>query len=788
MSSGSPNFSVGGVPLDPTRVNKPFLRTMYKAARAAKGTEISAADQKAGLAAIEELGKTGEMSKESLAALDTFTKSVKKEWKADKGKMWDVYNANGRDWSNAAVKKAKAKAKKEMAITSPFLAASQKFETELREATALAATQAIAGASFTPLAVVAGYEAYANNKKWNGTADKKTAAVVETFKAVQSGESHMITNGNKVQQVHREELWRALDNLTNEAKEAGEKGKPLPITAQYYELTSPEMIGNLAAAAKAGSKLRLNLDPGRLSYPSTDRKTGGKYFEVDDIPHKARTILQFANIKGADVGVSIFPMNRELGDPTDLMHRKVLRVGDKVLMSGMNANMGSGENLDAGYIIEGPAAAKYTENVRRDINTSSGSTVEDIWGEKHIQQFLEGDLRMGRRGITALLDTIGGPSKAGAELPEANSLEDLEKLARKAKVDLSSLFDIPEEDYEKTMNKIASGRGEVALSPEGKSQLLGVINKAVDATQSKKNIKALADIDLPSDKTVGKTRIDIGDLPAEREVLALNAIHKAEKFIYLPGFVVTRAIAGAIVAKQKEATANGKPLDIRIIADSGIYPDGGTPNSWGVDFLEDNGVPVRWSKLTRTDGHDRKIHAKQLLTDKGEIAGSTNFSKKGMQENWETSAYVHFDQSDKKSIALREQSKEQFETLWEDQTFDLGPTRLAAFNEKNTPKAGRDWAIGQGRRYATKQIIRNIQNYERESATYIQGLLERDDVSAKKAELLEQGYSEGDSSLMAAKDVLGKKAYLQGLHNLDSHKKLMFQKAMVEKWEARQKK
>src|SRR5690606_24108057 len=125
-----------------------------------------------------------------------------------------------------------------------------------------------------------------------------------------------------------------------------------------------EVIGKAARTAEAGNKLRVNVDPGRLSYPEKD-KDRNQFFDVDDIPDKLRTVIQLAAVKG-DVGVSLFPAAAKLGDPENLMHRKVLRTGDQVLLSGMNANDGSGENLDAGYVIEGPAARALGDNLKRD--------------------------------------------------------------------------------------------------------------------------------------------------------------------------------------------------------------------------------------------------------------------------------------------------------------------------------------------------------------------------------------------------------------------------------------
>lgn len=771
-------FSIGGIPLDPRRVNKASLREMYASIRSAEPEQGKAE----ALAAIEELGKTGELPSETFEKVDAYRKEVFKEFRADKDRMWETWKANGRNWKDPEI----AKARQEMGVSGVFLMADQRLQTELRESTARVAVQALAGASFGPTGLVAGYAAYANDKTWNKAAEAKTKTLVETYQAFQSGDSPMITHGNRVKQVHREQLWPALTGLVKEATQKALEGEPSSITYQSYEVTSPEVLSELAAAGRAGAKIRMNMDLGRLSYPSKDPSTKTSYFDVDDIPHKARTGLQMMGIEGADVGVSFFPAFRELGDAEDLMHRKVMRSGNKVLMSGMNANSGSGENIDAGYIVEGPAATRFTENVKRDISLSAGAGPEDLWGEKHFAKFQEADLRMGRRGFTALLDSLAGPSPAGQDLPRSLSLADLEGMAAKAGLELKSLVDVSDENYTSAMEKVASGQGSVSLSAAGKAALVGLLTQTLEATQSPKNLKALADIDLPAAEKVGQTRVDIADVPAEREVLVLNAVHEAEEFVYLPGFVVTRAVAAAIVAKKKEMEEAGRPFDVKVVADSGIYPDGGSPNSWGVNFLEDHGIDVRWSKLTRTGWHDRKIHAKQLLTDKGEIAGSTNFTKKGLQENHETSAYVHFDQSDEASIALREESKKQFLELWEHESYDLSARDVAAYDNRFAPKVGRDWIIDQERDRGTKSILRELEAYEIETGRLVESFMADPGYKAKYDALFAQGFSEGDSALMAAEQHFGKDAFREMKEKLPSHQKLMESEKRIADWKARE--
>lgn len=771
------SFRAAGVSLDPTKISKPFLEKMIanvEKAELEEGKELAAA-------ALTEVYEKGDMSATGLEALQAYGKALGKEWKADKDAIWQAKQVTDSPIDHKLIEARR----NDLNANAPFLGQYTTFADELREKTALAAVQSLAGGGFGPTNIVAGYAAYLNGPKWDNSATRKTAELIGTYKNFQTGESSMTTQGNSVQQVHRAELWKTLTGMTREAAESGKAGKPMEITAQYYELTSPELVGNLAEAAKAGSKLRLNLDAGRLSYPAEDPATGTQYFQVDDLAKKMRTVLQFTGIEGADVGVSLFPSKGQLGSAEDLMHRKVLRVGDKVLMSGMNGNVSSGENVDAGYVLEGPAARAFTQNAARDIAGSAGADAEAIWGKKQFEKFDKSDLRMSSGGLVALFDSLNGPSAAGTPLVYPKTVEELEKAAEKAGLKLDSVINVPEESRETALHSLFNEEGVVSLSDQGKKLLKGLMESGVDATHTSKNLRALGDVGLPSGEKVGKTVVDIADQPAEREVLTLNAIQQAEEFIYMPGFVVTRAVAAAIVAKQKEATEAGKPLDIKVIADSGIYPFGGTPNSFGVDYLEDHGISVRWAKLMRSGSHDRKVHAKQILTDKGEIAGSTNFSAKGMRENWETSAYVHFEPKDPEAQALKAQSKAQFEELWEKEAYPLSVTDLARFYAKNEQEDGHEHFVDSARAGATREILTAIENYEVETGSLMQRLHERQEVAAKRDEFIALGYADGDAMLKAVDAVVGAEELNKLTAELPSSIELERMHSKVERWKSK---
>ena len=628
--------------------------------------------------------------------------------------------------------------------------------------------------------LVAAYSAYANGKTWTGPETEDTRAVIQEMKALDSGSSTMVTTGNSVEQVHREKLWKKMHSMLDESIEKAEGGKPTELDVQLYELTSFEMIKKIARSGQAGNKVRLNLDAGRLNFPSRDAE-GEEYFSLDAIPDKIRTIIQLATLPNADIGVSLFPQKKVLNSPTDLMHRKVIRLGDEVLVSGMNANLGSGENVDSGYVVKGPAAEKLSQNLVRDIQTSRGATLEDIWGEGHIEKFADTNLRLGKRGFLSLLDTVGGPSEPGTKLPKVETVEQLEAMAKKSGVKFSDLI-VFEGDYEKEVSRMLGGRYHLQLSPKGKKLLTGLVQRAIDVTTAPENLDRLDDMTTASGAKAGSTRVDVADVPVEREALVLSAINKADEFVYMPSFVITRAVAAALVERRDQLQEQGKELDIRVVADSGLYPHGGTPNSYGVKYLEDHGIQPRWSKLERSNEHDRKIHAKQLITDKGEITGSTNFSTQGMRENWETSALIHFDPKDEGSQKAKNESIQQFDELWDD-AFELNTKDHAAFLNREKDGPGKEWFIEEDRERSVRYVLRLLGNYERESGKMHQDLAKaHPEIADLRDKLIDSGYSYGDATFKATKEVLGAEKHQTLLDSLGTNDTLKELKAEVDRF------
>lgn len=637
-----------------------------------------------------------------------------------------------------------------------FLAGSDRIRESLTMAGARAAVQAVAGASFGPIGTVAAYAAYAKLQ------EDALQPLVENIEGLRDGSSANLYTGNKAKAFHGEEIWKQMISMLDAGTASAKAGKPLEVDAQYYELTNQQIVGKLAENAEAGNKVRVNVDLGRLVAFRGDR------VEIDEVPDKLRSLLQLTNVKG-DVGVSVYPVTKMLGDPGNLMHRKGLRVGDQFLLSGMNANEGSGENIDAGYTLEGPAAKRLVQNFKRDVADSIGATKEDIYGEKPLAEFLDGDMNMGPRGLIALMDALAGPAPAGTPVPRASNLKELKQVAQKYGHRVSDFVSCSAEEAEKLLSE---GRM-LPLSKNGKEKLLELMDRTLGVAQGKQNIKRLEDIRVPKGDPKGTTAVALADVPADREALMLNAITAAEKFIYIPAFVMTKGVAMMLIAKRDEMREQGKELDIRVLADPGVYPDGGSPNTIGVELLENAGIPARWALLPRSGWHDRKIHAKELLTDKGEFYGSTNFSNKGIRENWEHSGYTVFDEGDKASIEARESAKASFLNMWDNQSFDLNSIeRARKLRERGKDDKDFEVQVDEARYGVFRDTLQGIEKVEKASAVWVASQASDARTAKRIQELQAEGYDEGSATLIAVREKVGAQAFQAAMEALPARREL----------------
>jgi len=729
------SFNVNGQKLDRREVNPEMIARMAESAKNIKTDNNASADSWQALS--DRVTRNDSVSKEDLAQIQALGKACFTYHK----KLHNDLKASG--YKDQALRA-------ELQDVHVFQSGNDAIKDALMIDSAKTAVQALAGASFGPTGIVTAYAAYA---KLN---DDSLQNLMGTLQDIRDGKSHTTFAGNAIEAVHVEQVWQKMNHMLDAAVETGRAGEPVEVNAQYYELTNQQVVGKLAAAAEAGNKVRVNVDAGRLV------AFKGSHVVIDEVPDKLRAIIQMMNAKG-DIAVSAYPVPEQLGSPGNLMHRKGLRVGDQFLLSGMNANEGSGENVDAGYVIEGPAATQLVKNFARDVGVSIGASNEAVYGQKPLAEFMDGDINMGTRGLIGMFDCAAGPSPAGTSMPRASDYAGLARVADSCGVKVSDYTDCSPEKIDELL---AAGE-EIPLSKSGKEKFLALVDRALGSLRTPENIERLKDITPPAPEIKGVSPVGIADLPVEREALMLTAIQDAEKFIYIPAFVMTRTVASMLVAKRDEMREQGKEIDIRVICDPGVYPDGGTPNEAGVKFLENEGVNVRWANLPRTGWHDRKIHAKELLTDKGEFFGSTNFSNKGLRENWEHSGYVKFDESDASSVAQRDSAVGHFLQLWDKESFELNSLEKGKKIKERQSNA-KDFLVqaDEARFGVLRDTIKGIETLEEATGRFVESEAQCTHTQGRIQEFEKQGYDKDTAVLLAVQEKLGKDEFYAALEAL----------------------
>lgn len=732
------SFTIGNNKVDSRQVNPELVRKWADSAKRIEVEGNASKDSWDKLAADAE--KNSALSKSDLDQITNLGKACFKYHK----QLHADFKASG--YKDMAIKD-------KLSDVHVFTTGSDAVKKAVARSQALMAVEAAAPASFGPTGVVAAYAAAARLD------DESLKALVDSVAGMRAGQSELVFGGNSIQGFHCEEVWAQMNRMLDKAAENGRSGKPQEVNAQYYELTNQQIVGKLAQAAETGNKVRVNVDAGRLvAYK-------GSHVVIDEVPDKLRAIIQLNSTQG-DIAVSAYPVPKQLGDPGNLMHRKGLRVGEDFLLSGMNANEGSGENIDAGYVIQGPAAKKLVSNFSRDVQQSAGASNAEVYGEKPLADFMGGDINMGTRGLAAMIDTVAGPAKAGNSVPRFNTFAQIEEFAQKNGQNAADYINVKPAEAEELLAK-----GEaLPLSTKGKETFMGLVDRALGGCRTKENVERLQDISLPEGNKVGKADVALADFPTDRETLMITAIQEAEKFIYIPAFVMTGTIAEMLVAKKEEVEAAGGTIDIRVLADPGVYPDGGTPNEAGMERLEDAGIPCRWANLPRSGWHDRKIHAKEILTDKGEFFGSTNFSKKGLRENWEHSGYVKFDDSNRDE---QEASVAQFSNLWDNESFELNSLERGK-KLKNRDRDRIDFAelVDESRYGTTRDIISTIEKAEVDTGKFTEEQARDPKTAARVAELEAAGYDEGSAVIMAVQEKLGKAEFYKALNELPGRKEL----------------
>ena len=632
------------------------------------------------------------------------------------------------------------------------------------------------------------------------TPAKEMEEVVAISRELEKPKSSYKLEGNNVEPLESKELWQRKMKLLDGAIEETKKknGKPsevnvsnVEVDVEYYELGQPDMLKKLKTIGEQGGKVRVLMDAGRIAY-----KEKG-VMDANQIAYRLDTLADLQDGPHKDnMGVVLFPTKEQLGGRGELMHRKLLRVGDKVILGGMNANKASGENIDYGKEIEGPAARRLTEIFKRDVSNSSGCSLEDIYGKSQMDILRDGkttgrdgevknyEVTLPSWGMNSLFRSSISAEDRGKilnkNLPEAEQVDKiLLSLAGKG-IDPTKVAEFPDANKDGQITSadvksymLSGDKSGIKLTEEGRHLLVDNMERRIGIMNSSHNKKELEDISLAEGKVKGTDTLAIGDLPAERQAIVLNTINSADKFIHIPAFVVTKDVAESLVAKKKEMMAGGKDIDIKVILDPGKYPHGGTPNEVAYKILEDNNIPVRWALLDRTCGHDRKVHAKMMVTDKGILSGSTNFSGKGMRDNWEMSDVTFIDEKNPESVAKGEQYEQDFQKLWKNESVDINTKELAEkkFAGHNSP----DVHIKKEdyRNYLMRKSIGYIEEYEKGVGKKFEELSEKNPaVKAKVEELTSGGMHKGYAVLEALSSVYPPKGLEAIRHSTAGWKKI----------------
>lgn len=567
--------------------------------------------------------------------------------------------------------------------------------------------------------------------KTSGISPAEMLKILEVSDDLSSDDSKMKLEGNNVVPLMRGNIWRTKMSMLDEVAKnpIGKDGKPVEVDAEYYELSSSEMIGKLRNAAKAGATVKVVMDPGQLQYVSSG------IYDATAVASKIGAMEELKRgLPAENMSATFYPIQEKLGGSGEIMHRKIFRVGEEVVFGGMNANTASSENVDFAMKISGSAANKIGSMFAEDAKFSAGKGIQDVYGSR-LEPLLNKHktVMISREGIESIL-SASFASKAGLDGTETHD-EKIDKLiaaADKAGVDLGKLAAFPNkktQSHDSANKRVAEflksrNKAKIRLHDEGKRLMMKAIKETFDSNNSSKNVKNLKNAVPPEGKVTGKNSssevIAVAGTGEERQGVLLNAINSAEKYIKVSCFVMTKDIADVLVEKKNSMEQQGKPFDIEVVMDPGIYGYGGTPNEEGYKTLEDAGIKVKWNLLERSSNqHDRKNHSKLMITDKMLLTGSTNFSSKGLRDNWEDSDIVYFNENSKESLANQKLVTDEFDKMFSRQAVSIDTIRAAEEEFKDYNGADKEVLKDKYRNTAIRKMCGKIETYEKMSATYI---------------------------------------------------------------------
>jgi len=441
-------------------------------------------------------------------------------------------------------------------------------------------------------------------------------------------------------------------------------------------------------------------------------------------------------------------------------------VGETVVFGGMNANNGSGENVDFAMTIEGPATSRMGEIFKEDVDQSAGRSLEEIYGSQ--VDMLEDEnvaVTLSPWGFKSLVRTAcdpGGGLERGKTREE--EVDSLIEAAGNRGIKLAALADFPDHDGDGRVSTadvratLLSGETKsLTLTSQGRGLLAESVELTVGKITDRENVKRLDDTVPPEGKLPegkeGSDVLAVGSSSVERQALVLEAIDSAEKFIKVSAFVLNDDLAKLLIEKKREKEGKGEEFEVQVIMDPGMYGYGGTPNEPAYKRLEDAGIPVRWSMLDRTDAHhDRKNHSKLMITDRMLLTGSTNFSTKGLRANWEVNDVAYFNENDPESMKKQETIVRDYDRMWSREAIGVDTAALARERFAGYKGDDRDVRMEKHRGMVIKDFIRNIETFEVQMGNRLTKEAEREDVREAVARRTDRGESRGYALLNCFSD------------------------------------
>jgi phosphatidylserine/phosphatidylglycerophosphate/cardiolipin synthase-like enzyme len=567
-------------------------------------------------------------------------------------------------------------------------------------------------------------------------------SVITALNQLKDGSSPLISQENQTEVLIRGEVWKKKMALLNHAISQLElNGKSVEINLEYYEFSNPEMIQKVRHALALGAKVRILMDPGKLDAQNDS-------LDASSLAARLQTVsLLKEGMENQDLAIAFFP-NREQLTKDGIMHRKIFRVGNTVILTGMNAGFGSGEDVDCGFALRGAGADRLIQIFKDDMNLAHHKTESEIYGNQIETLINHPSIVLNREGTLRFFQTLLKIQTASEKTWKEQAQEVLSE-ASKQGMKVQKLIQLSPEQ----MLASSPESSPALLTTEGKELLAKKMRTVEMLLVSEKNQNKMLDANLSAESS-GNEAVITAATPIERQALILFGIESAERFIKIPAFVLTKGIANALIAKKNEMEKQGKEFSIQVILDPGLYNETGkypfNPNEPSFLFLQEHNIPVKWAALERsTNDHDRKLHSKTIITDQLAITGSTNFSDKGLRKNWEISGALLFNSENKGKRAKLEKD---FRTLYENESLAPDIKAMAEKRFINRQDVGSPEQMQTYNFMTTRHFLRDLAELEKETGSWMDAYQQDSFNKHEIAKLIKQGEHPGIAAFKVVGD------------------------------------